>query len=331
MSAHGPGTGRRVHGRPVAFFAPEAAMLTDRVWPRYPDSGLARHGGPMARCYGLTKENLAACLSLLPLDGADVLTVAASGDQLLNALTLGAKHVDTFDHNILAAAFQELKVAALCQLSRKQFLSVFQRPSPSSPRSALTYPVYRILRRRLSYGARTLLDGAYHWCGCRGYLLRESEVFNNQHDDTHLSVLRNIYLRSDGHFERTRSALMGIAPTFFHCTIACLQPRRFYDVILLSNIAEYAHRLYSRSHNSFQVFCQNALMHVVSFCRPGGVIALYVCNLPAATTRDQPRVEVRDPGVRRRVLRNAGLRFVEFPIDDVGSGRSDTLVVLYRT
>lgn len=54
------------------------------------------------------------------------LTIGASGDQLLNAILLGAKKIDVFDSNPLSKRGCALKVGAFKELSKKDFLKFYR-------------------------------------------------------------------------------------------------------------------------------------------------------------------------------------------------------------
>ena len=72
------------------------------------------------RIYPFTTETLKDYMK--DLEGKDVLAVESSDDHRLNALTIGAKSVDTFDINHLARIHSELKEEIIKNLSYQEFL-----------------------------------------------------------------------------------------------------------------------------------------------------------------------------------------------------------------
>ncbi len=72
------------------------------------------------RIYPFTTETLKDYMK--DLEGKDVLAVESSDDHRLNALTLGARSVDTFDINHLTRIYSELKEEIIKHLSHQEFL-----------------------------------------------------------------------------------------------------------------------------------------------------------------------------------------------------------------
>lgn len=69
--------------------------------------------------YSFTTENIRAYLPILKAEGKRCLTVAASGDQVINLLMAGAKEVVCFDSVAAAGEVTALKIQALADLSWK--------------------------------------------------------------------------------------------------------------------------------------------------------------------------------------------------------------------
>ena len=72
-----------------------------------------------------TNEQISTYYKKFSISGEKVLTVAASGDHLLQAVHEGAKKVDVFDHNRFALYVVKLKVAAIKVLSHDEFENFF--------------------------------------------------------------------------------------------------------------------------------------------------------------------------------------------------------------
>ena len=79
------------------------------------------------RYYTFTNEGLRFYMPKFPMEGRDVLTVAASGDHVLGCALAGAKNITAFDHNKYALYWAELKVACAKNLSYDQFLEFYFR------------------------------------------------------------------------------------------------------------------------------------------------------------------------------------------------------------
>lgn len=83
--------------------------------------GLSSDFERYCRMYIMTTENIREFLTQYDLNNKDILCVAGSGDQMLNAYALGAKSVTLFDVNPLAFAQAKLKKAAATTLTYEEF------------------------------------------------------------------------------------------------------------------------------------------------------------------------------------------------------------------
>lgn len=81
--------------------------------------------GRFSKIFLMTTENIRGFLQQYDLTDKDVLTVAGSGDQMLNAYLMGARKVTCFDLNPLAFYQVKLKKAAVCTLSYEEFVAFF--------------------------------------------------------------------------------------------------------------------------------------------------------------------------------------------------------------
>lgn len=86
---------------------------------------LSNDFGRFSKVYLMTTENIKGFLEQYDLTNKDILTVAGSGDQMLNAYLMGARNVTCFDINPLAFYQVKLKKAAVCTLSYEEFVAFF--------------------------------------------------------------------------------------------------------------------------------------------------------------------------------------------------------------
>lgn len=75
--------------------------------------------------YASTTEIIKGYLDKIELEGLSILAPAASGDHALECLSKKAKLVETFDINSYAFHMQNLKFAAVKNLSRNEFICFF--------------------------------------------------------------------------------------------------------------------------------------------------------------------------------------------------------------
>ena len=79
----------------------------------------------LSQIYSFTTENIAGYFEYLDFTNKNILTVAASGDHIINAFYKGAKQVYGFDINYLAWYHFILKYTAIKVLSYEEFMQMF--------------------------------------------------------------------------------------------------------------------------------------------------------------------------------------------------------------
>ena len=76
--------------------------------------------------YGVTNEALSEYYKYFPIEGRNVLTIASSGDHILEAMRYNASKIYAFDKNRFAIYMSKLKVAAVKALSYEEFIKYFE-------------------------------------------------------------------------------------------------------------------------------------------------------------------------------------------------------------
>lgn len=157
------------------------------------------------------------------------LTIGASGDQLLNAILLGAKKIDVFDSNPLSKRGCALKVSAFIELSKKDFLKFYRRFSVgifnrfSNSLSEKDYAYWNSL-----YELKSADDIANHLFA---YNRLESEIIKKI----------NPYL-DDDNYEKLKDLIKNVEINYHDADLYSLPKYlkgKKYDGINLSNIYEY--------------------------------------------------------------------------------------------
>ena len=103
------------------------------------------------RAYGFSNENLRAYFKYLNIANQRVATVGSSGDQALYAIFEGAEAVTVIDANVFAEKIIDLKMAAIKNLSLKEFVCYW------SDREVFNPNIYREFDG-LGDGTRRFLD-----------------------------------------------------------------------------------------------------------------------------------------------------------------------------
>lgn len=193
--------------------------------------------------YSFSTENLEGLFQLLGNHSDTynkILTVGGSGDQAIICAMAGAKDIINVDINKHAYYYGMLKFYALEYLSYKEFCQFFLR----HPTQSFSLPLFNIIYSVLP------LDVALFWqkhynqqAGC---LIRESDLFNNRYDKAEEKKYLCYYLRNEALYLQAQQAIKEINIHWHTESIdQFLQHSTdYYDVILLSNLADYSHQFY---------------------------------------------------------------------------------------
>lgn len=189
--------------------------------------------GKFEKPYLYSNERLSEMFDAMDLEGASVLTVGSSGDQILYSIFSGAKKVTCFDINPFTKEFFELKKSAIQNLSFKDFYEfVLEDENFYSPF------YYMKLRCGLSDEVKNFWDNAY----LEGF----NASFNIIKRDSGCSLWQS-YVNSPEVFDKLKERLNDSEnPTeinFINCNLKnisnLLKPNEQFDLILLSNVVDY--------------------------------------------------------------------------------------------
>ena len=165
----------------------------------------------LSKIYSFTTENIVGYYELLDLKNKNILTVAGSGDHIINAFFRGANIVSGFDINYLALIYTELKLVALQTLEYEEFLSFFMINEKNDIRkneNVLDFTIYKNkIRQHLSENIAKKWDLIYSKFNNNGYDLRNSYIFNNKYDNNTLKINSNLYLKDKDAYEYTKNII----------------------------------------------------------------------------------------------------------------------------
>lgn len=200
--------------------------------------------GPYSKMYSMTTENIAGFLNNLDLKDKNVLTVAASGDQRINAYMLGAKNVTCFDINPLTKLQLNLKDTTLKIVNFEKFINFFGIYSGKygSYYKYLDKEIFKEIKNDLDEDTFKFFD----------YIINGNQNIGS-HDiyqsfDNNLDLLKNMnnYLTKDS-FDLAKQVMSKKKIDFIKSDIKALPDKlgnNKYDLILLSNISDYIHLMY---------------------------------------------------------------------------------------
>lgn len=288
-----------------------------------------------SQLYAFTSENLTGYMLNLPLEGARVLTIGGSGDQIVIAAMYGADEIVAFDINSLAGLYVDLKLSALNGLSLEEFKKFLLREGEDGQLNpnALDMRVYQMLRGELAEPTRHFFDRAYEITEEDGSTLRESPLFNNRYDTNALKIMSNPFLQTEANYEKAKETMIHQTPRWVEATAQSVVDRvdGTFDVILLSNIADYANLTSTERDNYLNEFVQKVIKPLSRRLNSQGVMcAAYVYD--ADTTGDRPhyRSQIDNPNTRRSILGSSGLNYREQHFDSVIPGKQDAVVILQK-
>ncbi len=213
--------------------------------------------------YAFATENIGGYLNFLDFSGKDVLTVGASGDQLINVCMAGAKSVVNFDVNLLAKYMAELKLAALHTFGISEFQNFLL---------LMEHDRYQICRDGLSLSARYFFDSAYKFFNMDGSAMRHSALFRKQQSGERIA-LNNPYLANIDAYAKAQTACHKLEVKWNTLTAEEMaQTEDSYDTILLSNLSDYAHHMYDSDY--LEEFRSKIVTPMAKRLRPGGQMIL---------------------------------------------------------
>jgi hypothetical protein len=284
------------------------------------------------RIYPFTTENLQGYMPLLALTGKSVLTVGSSGDHIINAALLGARSITAFDINVLAALYSELKCIALQILEFDEYKEFFFR-SDDTKEKALRFETYAHLRDNLSSMTQAFFDSKYSDFGNKGHFFRESSVFQTAYDSADLNIKCNPYLQTKEQYEKVRARMQEMECQWLQCAAEDLSTRitdQKFDVILLSNISDYAHRRFPDEENYIGAFVDAIINSANAILTHDGTIcAAYIYDVRKAwCPTDKYRTDIDNPKTRNTVFSDCGMDYREECFDSVIEGKQDAVVLL---
>lgn len=282
--------------------------------------------GRIAPVYAFTTERLSAYFPLLPFGAGRVLSVGGSGDHVIDAALAGARDITIFDLNILARHWFELKRAALLVLDRSAFLR-FLGLEAGGESTELDLTVYERLRSQLSDDAQAAFERLYVEAGS-GPALRASPLFHRRPSSAEF----NRYLSDDRQYGLAAQALAAISLTWRSCglldVVAELPDRMRFDVILLSNIADYSADLFPNTASSFSAFTERVLAPLYHrLTRQGRLCAAYLYDIDGSGAHS----ELDDREVRRSIFNAFDLPVREAQFPGIRDGTRDAVLVAARS
>ena len=205
--------------------------------------------------YPFTNENIAGYMKDLDLTNKKIITVAGSGDHVINAISRGATDITVFDINPLAKYYLDLRIAAIKNLSYHNYVHTFlyrdnnmdssQIESFDMPEDSMKFWIEKLYLRN------------------GGWLsLRKSSMFNQEFIDPKLVYLCNLYF-DEYVYEEIKKRLDNTSIIFHNTNLKNLELKQQYDYMFLSNISDYSNLMYdSNPTENYAYLMQEFLKYV---------------------------------------------------------------------
>ena len=285
----------------------------------------------LSQIYSFTTENIAGYFEQLQFTNKNVLTVAASGDHIINAFYKGAKTIIGFDINYLALIFAELKLIALENLDYKEFIDFFMINDENDIEkntNVLNYYIYiNKLKKHLLKSTAENWDRLYKNFNNNGYELRNSYIFNNKYDNNSVKISSNLYLRSEIEYNKTKERIKEkkiilINSNYKDINCCDLPNIADCDIILMSNISDYIKDLYSKKSSYLEQYIKDIIQNFKN--KNNQIVCAYLYDIQNTKYRS----EIDNPIFRKNIFNKLNITYIEKNFKSVIDNCTDSVVII---
>lgn len=213
--------------------------------------------GQYAPIYRFSTENL-IYFNDLHIENKKVLTIGGSYDHCIDLFLRGAKEVHNIDVNICAKYYANLKHEALTYFNFNQFQEFFIH--------SFDYHLFLTIKNKLETDTQVFFNDLYKQYNYEGHALMNSPFFHNSKNQKQY----NVYLTHETNYLTAQQVIQKHTFVWYSDNIIELTMHNNYDLILLSNIADYSHKMFSYDHT--QEFKNNVVLPLLQYLNPNGVL-----------------------------------------------------------
>lgn len=199
-----------------------------------------------------------------------VLTVTASGDQTLEAILRGSKKIDTFDISSFTKYYLKLKIAAIKSLTKDEFISFF-----ITSENIFDIDLYEKIRKELDRNDLLFWDSLFDY-------FEPKRIYNSRIFSMVVPYSNNYIIK----YEELKSLIDKAIINSYDCNITNITDffKTKYDVIILSNILQYA-EIFNINNTNEEIL--KFILKVSNLLNNNGImLAHYLFNLSTLTLRD---------------------------------------------
>lgn len=232
--------------------------------------------GKYAALNTFSNENLTSLCKIVDLKDKNILSVASSGDYLINFILNDAKKVDTFDINIFTNYYQNLKIAAIKKLSYDEFIDFFVYHNFSKK-------TYAKFNEFLDLDTRFIFDVIFTYCGKKS--IYYTNLFKKT-NDAYISNFKNIeYIRKQI-FDEAKEKMQDQKTTFGLYSYDRIPYNIYvkYDVIYLSDLVK--HLNYTLNKDLLIKYHDYIINMLSKFLTNNGLIINYIPEYNNSTLSD---------------------------------------------
>lgn len=192
------------------------------------------------KIYPFTTENISGYINSFNIYNKSLLTVGSSGDQLLNAILLGANDLTLMDINPFSKYYYYLKMAAILELNINDYLLFFRFND---------YPdVFKLNDDVFNKDIFNKIKDTLRSIDYLSYLFWDDllqmnlpidvrkNLFSNDEYRNHMLISCNPYLCNENTYMILRNKIKKVNPNFVMGDIASIDLHKQFDNIWLSNI-----------------------------------------------------------------------------------------------
>lgn len=246
-----------------------------------------------SQIYSFTTENL-EYLTHLNIKNKKVLTVGASLDQAIMCFLQGAIEVVNFDINKYAKYYSELKFIAIKKLNYIDFIQFFSKGPQSFSKA-----IFNRLKHDLSEEAFNFFNEQYHIFKT-GVDFRNSYIFNNLFDNPEEKIHNSFYCRDRALYASAQEKIKNKPFNWIESSIEKFDINDLFDIILLSNIADYSHKMFLSSSHA-EIYRDNIVKKFLQFLKPQGAIMFAYIFDYGNNNNSHVRNKINDQTYRKKI------------------------------
>lgn len=171
------------------------------------------------------------------------LTITGSGDQAILLVHRNFKEITCLDSNYLAKFFSDLKITAMKYFSFSEFIDFFKTGNKT-----FDYKQFKKISHFLSPETEKFWNQQYINYRYNGLNIRMSHLFNLHYDSWDNKVHNVPYLQSEVLYLDIQSKLKSVKFSFITLNFLDYVSDKKFDLILLSNIADYSHKIFKEDY-----------------------------------------------------------------------------------